>query len=104
MPLEWLGMLARNRGDRAEAESYFRQAIAIDSFLVYAVDWLAKINYNDGAMDEALVLLSQWLIRIDPHIPDGWLMTAWILGKQGEERICVECWSRGLSEFLEQKS
>jgi arabinofuranosyltransferase len=95
-PLEWLGMLARNRGDRAAAESYFRQAIAIDSFSVYAVDWLAKINYNDGAMDEALAL-SQWLIHIDPHIPDGWLMTAWILQKQGKKEDALRYWREGLS-------
>jgi len=97
-PLEWLGMLTLQRGDRPEAEKLFRQAAAMDSFSVYAVRFLAKMTYNDGKLNEAL----SWgrrLIRIDSYIPDGWLIVGWILRKQGQEEAAISCWQEGLSEL-----
>jgi arabinofuranosyltransferase len=97
-PDEWLGMIMLNRGKRGEAESYFRKAIKIDSFSVMAIRYLAKITYNNGATDEALQL-SQRLISIDPNIPDGWLMTGWILKEQGKKDEAIQCWRDGIASI-----
>jgi arabinofuranosyltransferase len=94
-PLEWLGMLALQRGDRDRAEALFREAVAMDSFSVYAVRYLAKITFNDGKIDEAMEW-SRWLIQIDPHIPDGWLMIGWIYKKRGQENTALEIWNEGV--------
>ena len=95
-PLEWLGTLALSRGNRTEAESYFRRAIAIDSFSVTAIRYLAKITFNNGTVNEALDF-SQQLIQIDPYIPDGWLMTGWILREQGKKDEALQCWREGIA-------
>jgi len=95
-PLEWLGMLALQRRDRIEADRLFRQAVAFDSFSVYAVRYLAKMTYNDGKIEEALTW-GRKLIRIDPYIPDGWLIVGWILREQGQEDAAISCWEEGLS-------
>ena len=97
-PLEWLGTLVLSQGNRAKAESYFRRAIAIDSFSVSAIRFLAKITYNNGTTEEALEL-SQRLIQIDPDIPDGWLMTGWILKEQGKKEEALHCWRDGTTKI-----
>ena len=99
-PLEWLGMLALQRGERDRAEELFREAVAIDSFSVYAVRYLAKITFNDGKIDEAMEW-ARWLIQIDPHIPDGWLMIGWIYKKRGQEGIALEIWNEGVDAIGE---
>ncbi|KPL07724.1 hypothetical protein AMJ86_03200 [bacterium SM23_57] len=99
-PLEWLGMLALQRGDRDRAEELFREAVAIDSFSVYAVRYLAKITYNNGITEEALEW-SRWLIQIDRHIPDGWLMKGWICKKQGQNNAALEIWQEGVETIGE---
>jgi arabinofuranosyltransferase len=95
-PKEWLGMIALQDGDRRQAEEWFRQAVEVDSFSVTSVRYLAKICYNDGKLDAALRWGRQ-LVRMAPHIPDGWLMVGWILQAWGEPEAAKGIWRQGLA-------
>jgi arabinofuranosyltransferase len=100
-PWEWLGMLALGHGNRSKADSLFRRAVEIDSYSLYAIRYLAKIAYNNGKMDEAMSW-GQDLLRIDPDIPDGWLMAGWILKEQGQKEAAISIWNDGITRLGEQ--
>ena len=97
-PWEWLGMIALGHGNRSKADSLFRQAIAIDSFSVYAIRYLARMAYNDGNTDEAMSRAED-LLQIDPDIPDGWLMTGWILDERGQNQAAITGWKGGIARL-----
>jgi arabinofuranosyltransferase len=100
-PWEWLGMLALGHGNRSKADSLFQRAVEIDSFSVYAIRYLAKIAYNNGNMDDAM-RWAQDLLRIDPDIPDGWLMTGWILKEREQKEAAVSTWKDGIARLGDQ--
>ncbi len=87
-PLEWLGMMELYYRDRPKARKLFLQALAVDSFSVNALRYLAKMSHNDGDNEQALRWGRQ-LIRMAPHAPEGWLTVAWILSNQDKKEEAV---------------
>ncbi len=85
----YLGKVAMNRKDFAEAEHHFQEALAVEPGMLAARNGLAVTLAHDDRADEAEKAARE-IVKDHPDFGEGWMNLAWIqvmkLGKVDEGR------------------